>query len=63
MARLERFERSTYGLEGRCSIQLSYRRGMVDSRYRPRVSLGMRDRGIGSSGSHDAGAGARRSVA
>ncbi len=26
MARLMRFERMTYGLEGRCSILLSYRR-------------------------------------
>jgi hypothetical protein len=26
MARLARFERATHGLEGRCSIQLSYRR-------------------------------------
>ena len=26
MVRLGRFERSTHGLEGRCSIQLSYRR-------------------------------------
>ena len=26
MARLARFERATYGLEVRCSIQLSYRR-------------------------------------
>jgi hypothetical protein len=29
MARPERFERSTYGLEVRCSIQLSYGRNRV----------------------------------
>jgi hypothetical protein len=28
MARLEGFEPPTYGLEVRCSIQLSYRRGV-----------------------------------
>ena len=30
MARLARFERATHGLEGRCSIQLSYRRKIME---------------------------------
>ncbi len=34
MARLARFERATYGLEVRCSIQLSYRRGISLISYR-----------------------------
>ena len=39
MVRLERFELPTHGLEGRCSIQLSYRRikwsEQQDSNLRP----------------------------
>ena len=33
MARSRRFERLTYGLEGSCSIQLSYERTTINIRY------------------------------
>ena len=37
LARLWGFEPKTYGLEGRCSIQLSYRRIIISSAHRRRV--------------------------
>src|SRR5208283_2370535 len=40
-ARLPRIERGTYGLEGRCSIQLSYRRVLYYTRSPLSFSTGM----------------------
>ena len=39
MVRLARFERTTACLEGRCSIQLSYRRTLINTRVLTLVQI------------------------